>query len=399
MGNCTLNVTISNPNGVTSEVSNIVITFFISLFMLIGLAGNILTMVTIGTSKSLHSVSNLVIFSLCVSDLTSAVVCSPLWLYRRTWGFETWEMGSFMCKFYWISDFATSYVTSLHIVSFAALRYVAVKRPFCVTSISKRRVSAAIVLFWVISLAVALPLAVYMGVRVRREQEDIGMSWPSCSIIDDGDCCVAMYNLYISIVNPIFFYLPMGILFTLSLLIITVLSERNRWRRAASNFLDCEHYSRHLDTINQSQPPLPDVIAQTTDPDNVLDDETRNASNLHTTPAPQIRTVACPTHRVARQNVSDARYYRERKIFIQLILIVINFVIGYIPVTAYLMWTTVTPKCSKSIPYATDYWFGVASYLCLRISECMNPVMYNLGSTNMRKESLRVLKRAFCCKS
>ena len=39
----------------------------------------------------------------------------------------------------------------------------------------------------------------------------------------------------------------------------------------------------------------------------------------------------------------------------------------------------------------TDYWFNVGAYLSLRMSECVNPVLYNLASKKMRKASLNVL--------
>ena len=79
----------------------------------------------------------------------------------------------------------------------------------------------------------------------------------------------------------------------------------------------------------------------------------------------------------------------ERNIFIQLSLIVVVFMFGYLPTTIYLVWTTTVE--SKPHP-SFDYWFGVVSYLFLRLSECLNPVMYNLGSNNIRRETKRLLK-------
>ena len=46
----------------------------------------------------LQTISNYFICSLCFSDLFSALICSPLWLYRRTWGFNEWMWGDFLCK-------------------------------------------------------------------------------------------------------------------------------------------------------------------------------------------------------------------------------------------------------------------------------------------------------------
>ena len=84
------------------------------------------------------------------------------------------------------------------------------------------------------------------------------------------------------------------------------------------------------------------------------------------------------------------RAQNERNIFTQLSLIVIAFMIGYIPVTIYLVWTTANSGASNG---EVDYWFGVVSYLCLRLSECMNPIMYNLGSSNIRNATKKLLRQ------
>ena len=84
----------------------------------------------------------------------------------------------------------------------------------------------------------------------------------------------------------------------------------------------------------------------------------------------------------------DAVERRHRKIFLQLGLVILSFAVGYIPSTWYLMWTSSTSD--KDLHF--DYWFGICSYLCLRLSECLNPVMYNLGSGKLRRETWKVLK-------
>ena len=39
----------------------------------------------------------------------------------------------------------------------------------------------------------------------------------------------------------------------------------------------------------------------------------------------------------------------------------------------------------------------MAVYICLRLSECMNPFLYNMASTKMRRASVRALGRIFYC--
>ena len=43
--------------------------------------------------------------------------------------------------------------------------------------------------------------------------------------------------------------------------------------------------------------------------------------------------------------------------------------------------------------WAANYWFSVLEYLLLRISECLNPIFYNLGSNQMRRCTLNLLNK------
>ena len=88
---------------------------------------------------------------------------------------------------------------------------------------------------------------------------------------------------------------------------------------------------------------------------------------------------------------------KDKRAFFQLILIIVAYSIGYIPTTVYQQWTTSVASSEEKAKI--DYWFGVFSYLTLRLSECMNPLMYNLGSSILRKETLKLLHKIRICNS
>ena len=100
------NLTTSNSTGqaeissVTSYQGNVAFTVVIGLMWVAGSVGNLVTMVTIFQSRHLHTIANFFICSLCVSDFVSSLICSPLWLYRRTWGFPEWMWGEFLCGYF-----------------------------------------------------------------------------------------------------------------------------------------------------------------------------------------------------------------------------------------------------------------------------------------------------------
>ncbi|CAG5113079.1 Oidioi.mRNA.OKI2018_I69.chr2.g7223.t2.cds [Oikopleura dioica] len=46
-----------------------------------------------------------------------------------------------------------------------------------------------------------------------------------------------------------------------------------------------------------------------------------------------------------------------------------------------------TTEHGKKDGYHVDYWMNLLCYVCLRLSECMNPFLYNVASTKMRRSS------------
>ena len=125
-------------------------------------------------------------------------------------------------------------------------------------------------------------------------------------------------------------------------------------------------------------------------PDAVLDSRTPDVIDASMSSSKGTRDCPVPDPQTKTKNASISKGNQDEKnIFTQLSLIVVVFMFGYLPYTIYTIWTTtLTSKPDPSF----DYWFGVVSYLCLRISECLNPVMYNLGSQNIRRETKRLLK-------
>nr|CAB3249004.1 growth hormone secretagogue receptor type 1-like [Phallusia mammillata] len=91
------------------------------------------------------------------------------------------------------------------------------------------------------------------------------------------------------------------------------------------------------------------------------------------------------------------RQRKEKQAIVQLMLIVGSFLIGYIPHTAYHIYATTT-KAITHHDEVVHWWFGMSEYMLLRLSECLNPIFYNLASSSMRKETKSVLSRACRCR-
>jgi len=86
---------------------------------------------------------------------------------------------------------------------------------------------------------------------------------------------------------------------------------------------------------------------------------------------------------------------RNQRAVTQLSLVVVSYLIGYLPHIVYFQYTS--HNVSDPAKQRTDYWISMAVYICLRLSECMNPFLYNMASTKMRRASMRAIGKILSC--
>ncbi|XP_078494137.1 growth hormone secretagogue receptor type 1-like [Ciona intestinalis] len=307
-----------------------------------GLAANTVTIIVIAKSPKLRSIFNFMILSLCVSDFLSALL-SPLFLYRRTWGFEDWQISSFLCKVFWAGDVWTSYVTSTHILMFALLRFVSIQSQAAYYKIKIIHIKIIITVIWIITFLIGfVPFSIWFGSKKRdRYSNTIDAKWPACTL---NLPWLRMFQSYTVIAYSLLFYIPMILVIILSFCIGFVLFRKRKNRQAIiSEFLSSRS----------------------------------------------------PGEKIG-DTVETKRRRKENQVILQLALIVGSYLLGYIPHTAYQFYTT-SVKPTTHYAKAFDWWFGMIEHMALRISECLNPVFYNLASSKMRSETVRVLKSFWRC--
>ncbi|XP_076826052.1 somatostatin receptor type 2-like [Clavelina lepadiformis] len=300
-----------------------------------GILANSITIYVITQSDKLKSVFNYLIMSLCVSDLISAIL-SPLFVYRRTWGFDHWTISTFLCKVFWGGDTGTSVATSLHILFFSCLRFISVTWPHHFKRINVIHVKVIILAMWAISIGCGfVPFAIWFDCRkMKRNILSIETGWPSCTI---SLAWFHQFKSYAVIGYAVFFYVPSCLILIFSLGVAASIVSRRLKRRKARN------------------------------------DATSEKTNI----------------------AESKRQKKENQAIVQLMLIVGSFAIGYLPHTAYHIFATTTKAVTRE-DEIYHWWFGMSEYMCLRLSECLNPIFYNLASSKMRRETIRHLKRINC---
>ncbi|XP_047215815.1 growth hormone secretagogue receptor type 1-like [Girardinichthys multiradiatus] len=135
--------------------------------MLLGLLGNILTILVVCLRPHMRSSTYLYLSSMAVSDLLILLLL-PLDLYKL-WRPRPWPLGDLACKLTMFLSECCTFCTILHITFLSLERYLAVCWPITAkTVVTRRRTRVIIGCLWLGAAVSASPVLVMVGV------EDVG---------------------------------------------------------------------------------------------------------------------------------------------------------------------------------------------------------------------------------
>ena len=149
--------------------TTILIVIKVILFV-IGVAGNILVVAIIATTKSLHTIQNVFVFNLAVTDLLTLLVYLPLTVYRLI-VVRWWSFGEFACDYILpIADIVPS-VSILTLVAISVDRYRAITAAstYRNTTNIKFTASVLIAIWFGCYVAVGLPVSFAMKYFPRHK--------------------------------------------------------------------------------------------------------------------------------------------------------------------------------------------------------------------------------------
>ncbi|KAK2850995.1 hypothetical protein Q5P01_007271 [Channa striata] len=125
----------------TDVYSKVIVTVIYVALFAVGSLGNSITLCTLFTKKTLHNLQSTVHYhlaSLAVSDLLIFLLSMPIELYNFIWFHHPWVFGNAVCKGYYFLRDSCSYATVLNISSLSVERYMAICHPFKAKSIMSR---------------------------------------------------------------------------------------------------------------------------------------------------------------------------------------------------------------------------------------------------------------------
>ncbi|XP_029884247.1 neuromedin-U receptor 1 [Aquila chrysaetos chrysaetos] len=186
------------------------------LIFVVGAVGNTLTCIVILRHRFMRTPTNYYLFSLAVSDLLVLLLGMPLELYDM-WNNYPFLLGASGCYFKTLLFEAVCFASILNVTALSVERYIAVVHPlkakYVVTRNHAKRV---IVTIWVLSVVCSIPNTSLHGLQPLYVP---GRGW-----VPDSEICTLVkprltYNLIIQITTVVFFFLPMGTISILYLLI------------------------------------------------------------------------------------------------------------------------------------------------------------------------------------
>ncbi|XP_072315872.1 growth hormone secretagogue receptor a [Eucyclogobius newberryi] len=196
-----------------------------SLLFLVGVAGNVMTILVVGKYRDMRTTTNLYLCSMAVSDLV-ILLCMPLDLYRM-WRYRPWRFGDALCKlFHFVSELCT-YSTILSITALSVERYLAICFPLRAKAlVTKRRVRALLFALWTVAMMSAGPVFVVVG--VERDNRSV------LELEDTRECKMTQYAMESGLMGAMmwlssaFFVMPVFCLTVLYSLIGRKLWQRHR---------------------------------------------------------------------------------------------------------------------------------------------------------------------------
>ncbi|XP_042248251.1 growth hormone secretagogue receptor type 1-like [Thunnus maccoyii] len=144
--------------------------------MLLGLLGNILTILVVWLRPHMRGSTYLYLSSMAVSDLLILLLL-PLDLYKL-WRPRPWPLGDLACKLTMFLSECCTFCTILHITFLSLERYLAVCWPIMAkTQVTRRRTRTLIGCLWLGAAVSAAPVLVMVGVEEVGGEERAISGW------------------------------------------------------------------------------------------------------------------------------------------------------------------------------------------------------------------------------
>ncbi|OWF47241.1 D(2) dopamine receptor-like [Mizuhopecten yessoensis] len=174
-------------------------TLFLLTFPFFTVFGNVLVVMSVYRERSLRTATNYFICSLAVADIMVAVMVMPLAVYMEV--VQMWLLSAPLCDAWVASDVMACTASILNLTAISVDRFIAVTQPIKYAKHkNSKRVFVTLALCWIISVAIAAPIA--LGVNYS----DLRKPGYCAFFNSDFLICSSMGSFYIPSLIMIFLY-------------------------------------------------------------------------------------------------------------------------------------------------------------------------------------------------
>jgi len=348
-----------------------------SLVFLFGTFGNFLVIVTLRSSPQMRTVTNCFLFSLAISDMLQALICTPLTIIGQT--LQRFIFGEVLCKlFYYIMGISVS-VSTFTMLAISMERYHAICKPLKSRGWqTKSHAYKVIGAIWLISVVCMSPYVIYAHIRFYPVEKDEECK-PSCRLSFKSYDQVA--KKFWSVFMLVALLLLPGIIMIISYLKICrqIYKGFQFKSNPATSNLSMKIVSRKKVSKKSSLNENEEVLAVKL-----------SSSRKHNLSVSNSGEGTMPSGQLSQAFQSKRQFESKKKIIRMLIVVVIFFFVCWTPLLTVNVWKGFDEK--SAVKYLSKYII-IIQFLSY-VSTCINPIIYCFMNLKFRQS---FVKKFMCC--
>ncbi|XP_016948058.1 G-protein coupled receptor moody [Drosophila biarmipes] len=354
-------LTTAAPPADASGFSQSLLTFaavMTFLIMIVGICGNLLTVVALLKCPKVRNVAAAFIISLCIADLLFCALVLPFQGLRFVQG--TWRHGQVLCRLIPFIQYGNIGVSLLCIAMITINRYVMITHHGLYARIYKRHwIAVMIAACWLFSYGMQLPTLLGEWGRFGYDHR-----LQTCSIMTDEHGHSSKTTLFITA-----FVIPCLVIIACYAKIFWVVHKsEQRLKRHATKQNSIPNNLRPLASTGSGA--LPSVAE--CQPSNRVSSDSSSSFSVD---VPE----TAPSGKQQPTRVKDQREVRakrnEWRITKMVLAIFLSFVVCYLPIT-------IVKVADKNVEHPSLH---ICSYILLYLSACINPIIYVIMNKQYRK--------------
>lgn len=347
----------------------------LAVLIIIGIGGNLMTVVAYFTDRQLNSVYDFYILNLGMTDLLLSCISMPFYAVYTLKEF-TWPFGYDFCKVWLIVDFTLCFESIMIMLIVSSDRLLMISMgPNYMLKITKTVAFAQIAISWIVSFLVYSPAIIGWNI------------WVGYSTVEANDCDVefAYDHTYTTATSIVEFVLPFVCLTLLNTLIYYRIKQRVRVAPKPAMRHKYESEACQSQTNADGQP------------SNDNNENAQSTATASTADSKETKLSRLNSNSVASKEGNNVRktHQRQAKAARFLAMLVIAFLIFWAPYTVTTMAISFCEDCVNISLYEFFNWL-------LWMKSAVNPFLYAYNSPRYRANFKKYLslngRIKFCVK-